>query len=440
MSEAVTVGIDIGTTSVKAVAATAEGEVAASTRVPHDCVSADAERLEHDATAAWVDGVRSAWSQVSEGREVVGACVAAMVPSVAAVDSEGRPLSPGLLYGDERGRTAAADSSPAESGEFAGMAAWCASEYPAAAGLWPAQAVANNALCGRGAIDTGTAMTTLPLFDGQGWSVAECATAGVAPDQLPDLVPGAEPIGEVNGVPLAGGTIDAFAQQIVAGADEPGDVLVILGATLITWCVQSEWAEVDGWWTVPHSAPGLSLVGGPSNAGALFVDRVRSLVASGADVAEDEVTPGTIPVWLPYIRGERVPLHDPHRRASLHDFDRTHGPGHVLRAAHEASGFSVRRTVEATGGAHRIVATGGGTRDSRWVQALADTTGLPVHVAAVADGGALGAAFIGRQCAGLESSAADASRWAKHGHTVDPRGDWAAGVDERYARFIELTG
>jgi xylulokinase len=440
VSGAVTVGIDIGTTSVKAVAATADGEVVASTRVAHSCVSPTPARLEHDAAAAWVDGVTSAWSKVSEGLDVLGACVAAMVPSIAAVDSNGRPLSPGLLYGDERGRTAAADSSPTESGEFAGMAAWCASEYPDAAGLWPAQAVANNALCGRGAIDTGTAMTTMPLFDGLGWSEEECAKAGVRPDHFPDLVPGAEPIGDIDGVPLAGGTIDAFAQQIVAGADEPGDVLVILGATLITWCVRSEWTEVDGWWTVPHSAPGLTLIGGPSNAGALFVDRVRTSLGGTADESDGEMDLADIPVWLPYIRGERVPLHDPHRRASLHDFTRTHGSAEVLRAAHEASGFSIRRAVEATGGAGRIVATGGGTRDARWVQALADATGLPVHVAAVADGGALGAAFIGRQCAGLESNIAAAAGWARTGHIVEPAGEWSEAVDQRYSRFIELTG
>ena len=439
MGEGVTVGIDIGTTSVKAVAATAEGSIAASARVPHGCLSPTPARLEHDATAAWIDGVRAAWSQVTTGREVLGACVAAMVPSLAAVDGSGRPLSPGLLYGDDRGRTVSSGSSPAESGEFARFAGWAAAEYPAAAGLWPAQAVANFALCGRGAIDTATAMTTLPLFDGTGWSEEECVAAGVRPEQLPDLSPGAEPIGEIDGVPLAGGTIDAFAQQLVAGADEPGDVLVIIGATLITWCVRSDWPEIDGYWTIPHSTPGLALVGGPSNAGALFVDRVRALVGDqpGSGTAQPDLA--NTPVWLPYIRGERVPLHDPDLRASLHGFDRTQGPAEVLRAAQEASGFSVRRAVEAAGGARRIVATGGGTQSSTWVQAIADATKLPVEVAAVAEGAALGAAFIGRQSAGLESGTAGAARWARASHTVDPDHDWSAALDDRYERFIALS-
>lgn len=439
VSESVTVGIDIGTTSVKAVAARENGEVMASARIPHACRSPTAGRLEHDAGAAWVDGVKSAWSQVAAGRQVAGACVAAMVPSLAAVDADGVPLSPGLLYGDERGHGHDGDGSPTESGEFARFAEWAHVTHPTAQGLWPAQAVANHALCGRGAIDTATAMTTLPLFDGTGWSAEECSQRGFAPDLLPDLVPGTSPIGDVDGTPLAGGTIDAFAQQLVAGADHPGDVLVILGATLIVWCVSTEWLEIDGYWTIPHSAPGLILVGGPSNAGALFIDRVTALLGGDPHLS-NPTEAGNVPVWLPYIRGERVPHHDPALRASLHGFDRTHGAPEVARAAYEASGFCTRRTIEAVGGARRIVATGGGTRNRAWVQALADTTGLPVDVAGTPEGGALGAAFLGRQCAGLEPDSSAASSWAHTAASIEPDRRWSAELEERYGRFLELSG
>src|SRR5690606_1307384 len=108
------------------------------------------------------------------------------------------------------------------------------------------------------------------------------------------------PVGEVGDAPLAGGTIDALAEQLVAGADEPGDVLVILGTTLITWAVvPADAVAVDGLWVVPHTAPGLSLAGGPSNAGGLFLDRVRRWVGDADD--DHGVEPGDVPVWLPYI-------------------------------------------------------------------------------------------------------------------------------------------
>ena len=114
-------------------------------------------------------------------------------------------------------------------------------------------------------------------------------------------------------------------------------------------------------------------------------------------------------MWSPYVRGERTPYHDPDRRAVLDGLDLTHGDASVRRAGYEASGFVVRQLIELSGArAARIVATGGGTRVQPWMQALADATGLPVEVSAVPEG----AAFLGRIAAGLETSTADAARWA----------------------------
>jgi xylulokinase len=74
-----------------------------------------------------------------------------------------------------------------------------------------------------------------------------------------------------------------------------------------------------------------------------------------------------------------------------------------------------------------------------WVQCLADCTGLPVDVVAIPEGGALGAAFLARLAAGLETSLADAARWARTDHRVEPDPAWAAPVAARYQRFLELA-
>ena len=431
----VTVGVDIGSTSVKALAVDGDGTVLARARVPHELRTPAADRLEHDADAAWRRGVEAAVRQVWSGHEVRGVDVAAMVPSLCAVDGDGRPCTPGLLYGDARGR-GAVGASPAESGELVGFLRWCAAEAPDAAGYWPAQAVANAALGGEGVLDSVTAMTAMPLFDGTGWDADIAGEAGVDPSRLPRVAPGMERAGTVGDAALAPGTIDALAEQLVAGADGDGDVLVILGTTLITWAVVPEWREVPGLWTVPHTAPGKSLIGGPSNAGGLFLTWVSGLVGP----VDGEVDPGRVPVWTPYVRGERTPLHDPDRRAGLHDLDLLAGPAAIRRAAVEASGFVVRHHLDLAGlRPSRIVATGGGVRDASWVAAVADATGLPVDVVAVPEGGALGAAYLARVAAGLEASADDAGRWAGTAHRVEPDPRWVGPVAERYERFRELT-
>ncbi len=442
MTVPVTVGIDIGTTSVKAVAADDEGRVVARARVPHDLVVAAADRLEHRPDQAWSAGAVEALADVATGLDVVAVNVAAMVPSMCAVEPDGRALTPGLLYGDARaGRSVTAD--PTQSAELLGFVRWCAEQAPDAAGFWPAQAMANHALSGEAVLDTTTAMTAVPLFDYVGWDAVVADSVGASVDRLPRIVPGDDAASLIaaghpgEGAVLGGGTVDALAEQMVAGADHEGDVLVILGATLICWAVVPEWTEIDGLWTIPHSAPGLSLVGGPSNAGGLFLDWVRRIAGD----APPPVDPHAVPVWTPYPRGERVPLHDPDRRAGVHGLDLTHGPGSVLRAAHEAAGFVIRHQLDLAGlSPTRIVASGGGTRSPGWLQAIADATQLPVDVVAVPEGAALGSAFQARVVAGMEASGTDARRWARIGHRVDPDPAWVGPAAERYDRFRQETG
>ncbi len=433
----VTVGIDIGTTSVKAVAADEDGKVLALTRVAHGTESPEPGTLQHDVDRAWRRNVRRAWKQVSEGRKVGAVQVSAMVPSLGPVGPRGVAMGPGLLYGDKRGE-AELGKSPAESGELLGFLRWLSREVPDAHGYWPAQAVANHALCGVGAIDTTTAMTAVPLFDFVGWDPDVAAGAGARVEQLPSISPGTAPIGEVDGALVGGGTIDALCEQWVAGADRDGDVLVICGATLITWAVVPEWAEVPGLWTVPHTAPGKCLIGGPSNAGGLFIDWVNRLLSPRST---DRVEPGEVPVWAPYPKGERTPLHDPGRRATLAEMTITHGPSALRRAAYEATGFVVRHHLDLAGlSPRRIVAVGGGARSELWMRCLADCTGLPVHVTAHPEGAALGAAFLARVTAGLEERAEDAERWARTARVVEPDAAWVKPASRRYERFRELAG
>ncbi|MEY2404029.1 MAG: xylulokinase [Acidimicrobiaceae bacterium] len=448
MSE-VTVGVDIGTTSVKAIAADGDGNVLASARVPHPLLINTAEELEHDIDAAWRDGVTNAYAKVSRDVDVVGVNVAAMVPSLGALTADGHAAGPGLLYGDHRGRREGDSdgANPVERGELLSFLAWLRANCPGAARFWPAQAAANHALSGRAALDTTTAFTAYPLFDGAKWDETMLAEVGVTAEQLPEIVVGTEGAGRVGGADgaiLGGGTIDAMAEQVVAGADNDGDVLVICGTTLITWAVLrgDEWLEQPGLWTIPGTAPGKLVIGGPSNAGGLFLNWARSLAGAGDAEVGPVVDPGNVPVWLPYVRGERTPLHRHDLRASLHGLNLTHTPAHVVHAAYEAAGFVVRHHLDLAGdliAPQRIVATGGGARVEPWVQALADCTGLPVDVVAVPEGGALGSAFIARCVAGLEVQMSDGARWARVARRVEPRTKWVDAANERYAQFRELT-
>lgn len=435
----VTVGIDIGTTSVKAIAADGDGRVVAQARVPHPIVISAPDRFEHDADRAWRRGPARALAALGDAGPVAGVSVSAMVPSLTAVDRRGRPRTPGLVYGDERGR-ADGTGGAGHPGEMLNFLRWCAAELPGARGFWPAQAVANHALSGVAAIDASTAFLAAPLWTGSGWDADLAAAAGAGVDTLPAVLPTGAPCGRVGGPDgpvLASGGIDAMGDQIVAGADEVGDVLVLLGTTLIVWAMAPAGTEAPGYYVIPDAggAP-KARVGGPSNVGGLFVNWALAPLRRGGGPAR----PDRVPVWAPYPRGERVPLEDPDRRAVLADLDLTHDAPAIRRATFEACGFAVRRVLDAGSiAARRVVAIGGGTRVPEWVQAVADCTGLPVDCAAVPEGGALGAAFVARMAAGLETSTADAARWARTARRVEPDPAWTGACARRYRRFLELS-
>ncbi|MHB8262861.1 MAG: xylulokinase [Acidimicrobiales bacterium] len=492
----ITIGVDIGTTAVKAVAAGPDGRVLARSRVSHELIVTGAGVFEHIPQQAWVEGPVLALEDVmmqlqrdfGEQAIPVAVCVAAMAPSLCAVDATGVPVSPGLLYGDYRGRIGtgsrgAASSSPIPDDAYGFLAA-LASTCPDAAGYWPAQAVANHALCDRAVMDSFSALAHSPLSGDSGWDTGVLASLGVPESKLPLIAPAGAAVGELGElapvlssrhIVVASGTVDALAEQMAVGKLHDGDVLIVLGSTLLIWVQLSEWKEVDGLWTVPDLfdlAGSGCLAGGASNAGGMFVDWVGSLLgrraagndsASGAtnagglgavsrDVLSAEplsgcgqsngalTDPGGIPVWAPYPRGERTPLHDPERRAALSGLGLEHGPEAVMRAAFEASGFVVKRHIELAGcEPRRILVTGGGIQSDGWLQAIADCTGVPVDAVSVPEGAALGAAFMARIACGLEPPGALPAGWQQVARRVDPDGCWAGKCSERYERFLEMS-
>src|SRR5437763_544363 len=207
-------------------AATGKHGPGASARVPHPLAVPTGDAMEHDANRAWRRGPRRALAALGDVR-ARGLCVAAMVPSVTAVDRRGIPRTPGLLYGDARGRSGDNRSASPISGELEAFVGWSAKQLPDARGYWPAQAVTNHVLSGQAVLDTGAASSGFPLFNGHGWDADRAGAMGVDVAQLPRVEPTGQAVGRVGDAVLASGSVDALAEQIVAGADHDGGVLVM---------------------------------------------------------------------------------------------------------------------------------------------------------------------------------------------------------------------
>ena len=164
------------------------------------------------------------------------------------------------------------------------MLSWAVKECPEAKAYWNCQAMATQALTGVPAVDQATATSFGGLYEGGHWDKEALHEMGVDEAQLPVVGGMGQGLGTVTDTStvFAGGSIDAFCEQIVAGANQPGDVLVIFGATLIVWVVAEEWKDVPGLTTLPNMMAGQVMIGGPSNAGALFADWARNLTEGPA--------------------------------------------------------------------------------------------------------------------------------------------------------------
>ncbi|MHB1712854.1 MAG: FGGY family carbohydrate kinase, partial [Acidimicrobiales bacterium] len=242
----ITVGIDIGTTSVKAVAVSEDGEVLARARVPHRIIHTSAHNMEHDALAAWRRGPLKAYSAVSDmvvgpdsepavptnSPYIAGICVAGMVPSLTAVDRRGMPRTPGLLYGDIRGETPGGPSS--EDGRHGpmpdaeGFLLWTSRQMPGALGYWPAQAVATHALTGHAAIDTAVTSTLGGLYRSGRWNEEMLTGFGVVPGQLPEVVGTGSPAATLRSRRGRRGRAAALGAENAAGHPET----VVAGGTI----------------------------------------------------------------------------------------------------------------------------------------------------------------------------------------------------------------
>ena len=390
-------------------------------------------------TSAWRDGPRrGARARVCDDVDARGVSVAAMVPSLTAVDADGVPLDAraALRRRARPHRRAERAANPAESGELLAFLRWTAAEAPDAGGLLARAGGREPRAERRGGprhVDRGDRVPAVRL-DRRGTPRSPAAGSVHASSSCRASCRRAGTRGRVGGADgpaLASGCIDALADQIVAGrrrrrrrprAARHDAHRVGRHAEPRRRC--------PGYWVIPHTAAGKLLAGGPSNAGGLFLNWATRARSREPEPARRD--PDRVPVWAPYPRGERVPLHDPDRRGRARR-SRPH-PRRGRGPARRVRGVGLRRAPHARRGARRArrrrrggsspPAAGPGSTSG--CRRSPTAPALPVDCVAVPEGGALGSACLARIAAGLEEPTAmtDASRWARAGRTVEPDPAW----------------
>lgn len=481
-------GLDVGTTAIKAAAYTSDGCRVAVSEHPNEVVRTPGGGAEQDMLAVW-QAAASCLRRLAAacaGHDIVSLGVCAQGDGLWAIDAQGTPLRPAMLWSDTR---AAADvQALMASGATGSVALGCHTAlWPGTSGaLWRWMRRAEPGLSARvahvmtcadwisfnltGELATDHSNGTIPFMDitSRGYHPASLAaldcddlaarllTPRRADSALGPLTAQAAALtGLPAGLPVSVGTLDLAAMMVGMSMDQPGQTMMIMGTTavvnILTDRVQPGEAPVGA--TVMHPTADVAIrVLAPSTGAAAF-DWFASLhtlslggetpavVAAKMNALIVDVPVGANGVtFLPYLNGERAPFVAPGIRAMLHGVSARTTKADIGRAVMEGAALSLRHCFEEENGLPTapVQLTGGGSRNPVWCQMIADIIGQPVIVSASSDQGLWGAACIGAAAAGRGSAIALSVR-AEESHRFDPDPDLHGQYGRVYRRYAALS-
>jgi xylulokinase len=417
--EAAILGIDLGTNEVKVGLVTLDGRLLGLARAGyHTDVDPLSGRSEQDPDAWW-GALTTAIRFLTANRqaEVLAIAVDGHGPSLVAVDADGHPTRPAIIWQDSR--------ATGEAGELAaatGLEGWALAGLPAA--LWVERNEPAIAAGTRWYLATWefialrmTGRAAVSLVDGQPFpDDAQLAAAGIAVDRVPGRVRAGSVVGELTaaaaaelrlraGIPVVAGVVDAWASFHGAGMTVAGDAIDVGGSAGGFGVYWDRPIHVAGSYVTIAPLPGLYSIGGAMAATGRAIDWFRDIVGtadSTDSLLEEAATtpPGADgALFLPYLAGERSPLWDPTARGAFVGLTLGHGRGHLARAILEAAAFAIRHVAEPILAAGITVremrVCGGPARRESWNQIKADVTGFPVEVPRVLETAVVGAAVLG---------------------------------------------
>ena len=451
------VGLDVGTTGVKALAIGPDGEVVGSAEEGYGLSTPQPGWSEQD-PEDWWQASQAALSRLGGDTTAIG--LSGQMHGLVCLDDEGRVLRPAILWNDQRTaaecaviedrvgleRLVALTGNRALTGFTAPKLLWLRRHEPEVYArinriVLPKDYVRLR-LTGDWAIDAADASGTL-LFDvaHRRWSEEVLAALEIPSAWLP-------PVHESTDVAGSG---DQQAAALGVGVIEPGTVSVVLGTSGVVLAALESYAHdphgrVHAFChAVPDTWEAMGVMLNAAGALRWFRDELAS------DASFDELTAQAARCaagaeganFLPYLQGERTPHADPDAHASFSGLTLRHDRGTLVRAVLEGVAFGLRDSLELLRelgvSPDRGRVSGGGARSRLWLEIVASVLDLPLERCSVDEGSAYGAALLAGVASGTFASARDAvASCVRVRETIEPNAAWASLYDDGYARFREL--
>jgi sugar (pentulose or hexulose) kinase len=396
------IGLDLGTSGVRAVAVDASGQIlgmGAAKLPPTKATGARREQSPED----WWNGCRAALDELGEKIDLSGAkaiAVDATSGTILPVDHYNRPLAPARMYDDADTGELAAQIKTLAPRESAAHGA----TSPAARALeWTKlprlhcivhQADWINGCLGATNWQTDENNALKTGYDPVSRTWPDWLRAfGLSPGILPEVVPVGTPIGHVSGqaaialgipegITIAAGTTDGCATFLASGASEPGEASTALGSTIVLKLLSDRPIFAPELGIYSHRIGDTWLAGGASNCGGktLLQFFSKAQLASLESSLDTSKPTGTDYYPLPSV-GERFPVSDPNLAPRL--TPRPTDDAVFLQGIYEAfarveqTGFA--KLAELGGPTLRSIRhAGGGSKSAAWMSLRAKSLGVPL--------------------------------------------------------------
>jgi len=438
-------GIDLGTSAVKAIIIDEAETVLATASAPVPAPTHPLPLASEQEIGSWWQAVSTVLERLAAEHapamaRLRGLGLSGQMHGLSLLDAADQPVRPAMLWNDGRAEAEAealqADGYdlarilgvPAMAGLTAPKLMWLRRHEPAtlarARHLLLPKDVIRLHLTGERVTDVSDAAGTWLLDQAERrWSDRAIDTLGIDRGLLPPVVESPAPTGTIRpeiarrfglpaGVIVAGGAGDTLAGGLGIGVVEDGRAFVSLGTSAQVFvatdsyrpapeqavhsfchCLPSRWCAMAAMLNGASALATMSRVAGSDDIAALL-----------AEVEARFNSPSPL-LFLPYLTGERTPHNDPFARGVLFGLTPDSTRAEMIQAVLEGVAFSLADGVAALNAAGTAVGAagfiGGGARSRLWARIIAAATGLTLNRFAGGEhGAAFGAARLGRMATG----------------------------------------
>lgn len=466
MSRTCALGLDLGTSGIKAVLVAEDGsalaEASQSYKVssPHpgwaETDPGEWERAAHSVVTSLLATVADA--------DLVGVGIDGQMHGAVLVDEHAQPVRPAVLWPDSRAATELprwrelptatleALANPLAPGMAGPVLGWLGRHEPETMAVarrllspkdWLRTRLVSHSVVTDPSDASATLLWSVALDD---WDRELCSEVGIDPDLLAPLRPSAAVAGTIGAnasswglpgdLPVSVGCADAAATLLGTPAVAGRYTFTVgTGAQVVLADVVASAEGPIRFHTYRQADEGYYAMAALMNAGLVLTRVVRLLDATWDELYRPYDGSRALPGFLPFWSGERLPVALAGSVGSWYDLGLETERVDLIAAALEGVAFAVRRVLEPFPAAvdEVIDITGGGSRHPVFVQLLADVLGRPLRQVLRPDATAIGAGLLAWWAAGRPASVAPGPA----GGLVEPRGsNVTEPLVQRYQRFL----